>query len=118
MTIHNLGGLLAGVVLILLGGHLLLDQVTADYHPFQWVALRRLGFVVIVLAIGIGMVAYEGHVRLACVLGAGLLLVTAIGLGAYLDVEFRSSALDTGAQLGCLLVGLGLVGRSVWPRDT
>ena len=113
---------LLGLVMIVVGGYLLLNQVqvTGGYWYFGWAGSygRSFGITLIPLLFGIGMLFYDGHSFAGRFLtGFGALVILA-GILANLDIHFRQTSLFALLVMLVLLVGgIGLVVRAVLPME-
>ena len=129
MDIRNPGGtpggarhFLLGLVMIVLGGYLLLDQVQVNggYWYFGWTGGygRSFGITLIPLLFGIGILFYDGRSFVGRFLvGLGALVIFA-GIIANLDIHFRQTSLFALLVMLVLLVGgIGLVVRAVLPME-
>jgi hypothetical protein len=127
MDLRNVGGtpggartFLVGIVMVVLGAYLLLQQVSVNggYWYFGWMGGygRSFGITLLPLLFGIAFLFYDGHSFIGRALtGLGALLILA-GIIANLDIHFRETPLFNLLVMLILLVGgLGLVVRSVLP---
>ncbi len=126
MDIRNVGGtpggtrtFILGMIMMIVGGYLLLDQVTVFGGYWNWGlggAGRTFGITLIPLLFGIGILFSNGKSFAGRFLtGAGALVILT-GIIANLDIHFRqTSLLNTIIVLVLLVGGLGLVVRSVMP---
>ena len=113
---------LLGLVMIVVGGYLLLNQVEVygGYWYFGWAGSygRSFGITLIPLLFGIGMLFYDGRSFPGRVLTAGGALVILAGIIANLDIHFRQTSLFALLVMLVLLVGgVGLVVRAVLPFE-
>jgi len=119
------GGALAflvGLVMIVVGGYLLLNQVQVygGYWYFGWAGSygRSFGITLIPLLFGIAILFYDGRSFAGRVLTAGGALVILAGIIANLDIHFQQTSLFTLLVMLVLLVGgIGLVVRAVLPFE-
>ena len=127
MDIRNVGGtpggtrtFLLGIVMVIVGGYLLFNQVSVHggYWTFRGMgsAGTNFGITLIPLLFGIGILFANGKSIVGRVLtGAGALVIL-VGIIANLDIHFRqTSLLNTLIMLVCLVGGIGLIVRSVMP---
>ena len=129
MDIHNVGGtpggtrtFLLGLVMSVVGGYLLFQQVQVHggywYWPYLGSTGRSFGITLLPLLFGIGILFFDGHSFAGRFLtGAGALFILA-GIIANLDINFRQTSLfNTLVMLILLVGGVGLVVRSVMPME-
>ena len=127
LDIRNVGGtpggtktFFLGLVMVVIGGYLLFNQVQVHGGYWQWggfgSAGRNFGITLIPLLLGIGILFANGRSIAGRVLtGAGSLVIL-VGIIANLDIHFQqTSLLNTLIMLVCLVGGVGLVVRSVMP---
>lgn len=130
MDIRNVGGtpggartFLLGIVMVIIGGYLLFNQVqVTSGHGFWNFGIggygTSFGITLIPLLIGIAILFSNGKSLVGRVLTGGGMLMIVIGIIANLDIHFRqTSLLNTIIMLTCLVGGIGLVVRSVMPMS-
>jgi len=130
LDIHNVGGtpggtktFLLGIVLTVIGGYLLFNQVQVHSGGFWgWGGFgsygTNFGITLIPLLIGIAILFANGRSLIGRVLVGGGFLIIVVGIIANLDIHFRqTSLLNTLIMLICLVGGIGLVVRSVMPMQ-
>jgi hypothetical protein len=127
LDIHNVGGtpggtktFFLGLVMVVIGGYLLFNQVTVHGGYWQWggfgSAGRNFGITLIPLLLGIGILFANGRSVVGRVLTGGGALLILVGIVVNLDIHFQqTSLLNTLIMLVCLVGGIGLVVRSVLP---
>lgn len=128
MDIRNVGGtpggtrtFLLGIVMVIIGGYLLFNQVqvTSGYGFWNFGIGgygTSFGITLIPLLLGIAILFANGKSLVGRVLTGGGLLMIVVGIIANLDIHFRqTSLLNTIIMLTCLVGGIGLVVRSVMP---
>ncbi len=128
MDIRNVGGtpggtrtFLLGLVLVIIGGYLLFNQVQVTSGNGFWNFGvggygTSFGITLIPMLIGIAILFANGKSMVGRVLTGGGLLLIVVGIIANLDIHFRqTSLLNTIIMLTCLVGGIGLVVRSVMP---
>jgi hypothetical protein len=113
---------LLGLVMIVVGGYLLLNQVQVNggYWYFGWMGTygRSFGITLIPLLFGIGILFYDGRSFAGRVLVGFGALVILTGIIANLDIHFRDTSLFTLLVMLVLIVGgIGLVVRAVLPFE-
>ncbi|HEY1558028.1 MAG TPA: hypothetical protein VGF94_24530 [Kofleriaceae bacterium] len=116
------GAFLLGIVMVVVGGYLLLNQVQVNggYWYFGWAGSygRSFGVTLIPLLFGIGILFYDGRSFAGRVLTAGGSLVILAGIIANVDIHFQQTSLFALLVMLVLLVGgIGLVLRAVLPFD-
>ena len=127
MDIRNVGGtpggtrtFLLGIVMMIIGGYLLFNQVQVHGGGYWRWSIggygTSFGVTLIPLLIGIAILFSNGRSLIGRVLvGAGFLMIL-VGIIANLDIHFQqTSLLNTLIMLICLVGGIGLVVRSVMP---
>lgn len=127
MDIRNVGGtpggtrtFFLGIVLVIIGGYLLFNQVQVHSGGFWNFGIgsygASFGITLIPMLIGIAILFANGKSIVGRVLTGGGLLMIIVGIIANLDIHFRrTSLLNTLIMLTCLVGGIGLVVRSVMP---
>jgi hypothetical protein len=118
-TRGGLGTFVVGLAMTVIGGYLLMDQVTVHGGYWRWGGWggsSSFGITLIPLLFGIAILFYDGQSKVGWVLaGAGALIILT-GIIANLDINFRQTSLfNTLLVLGLLVGGLGLIARSVLP---
>lgn len=129
MDMHNVGGtpggmraFLLGIIMIIVGGYLLMNQVTVHGGFWRFDFLggygRSFGITLLPLLFGIGILFFDGRSFAGRFLtGAGALFIVA-GIIANLDIHFRQTTLfNTLVMLILLVGGTGLVVRAVMPME-
>ena len=129
MDMQNVGGtpggmraFLLGIIMIVVGGYLLMNQVTVHGGFWRFDFLggygRSFGITLLPLLFGIGILFFDGRSFAGRVLtGAGALFILA-GIIANLDIHFRQTTLfNTIVMLILLVGGTGLVVRAVLPME-
>lgn len=127
MDLRNVGGtpggtktFLLGIILVIVGGYLLFNQVSV-YGGYWRLGLgggagTDFGITLIPLLLGIGILFANGRSLIGRVLTGGGALIILVGIIANLDIHFRQTSLmATLIMLVCLVGGIGLVVRSVMP---
>jgi hypothetical protein len=111
---------LLGLVMIVVGGYLLMQQVHVygGYWYFGWAGGygRSFGITLIPLLFGIGLLFVDGRSFAGRLLTGGGALVILTGIIANLDIHFNQTSLFNLLVMLVLLVGgIGLVVRAVLP---
>jgi multisubunit Na+/H+ antiporter MnhF subunit len=127
MDIQNVGGtpggmrtFLLGLIMAIVGGYLLFQQVTVHGGYWHWSGLggsgRSFGITLLPLLFGIGILFVNGRSFIGRLLTFGGALVIVAGIIANLDIQFRQTSLwNTMIMLVLLVGGIGLIVRSVLP---
>jgi hypothetical protein len=127
LDIRNVGGspggmrtFFLGIVLVIIGGYLLFNQVQVHSGGFWHFGFgsygSSFGITLIPMLIGIAILFANGKSLVGRVLTGGGLLMILVGIIVNLDIHFqRTSLLNTLIMLTCLVGGIGLVVRSVMP---
>jgi hypothetical protein len=129
LDIHNVGGtpggtrtFLLGIVMVVIGGYLLFNQVQVHGGYWRWSGFgnygSNFGITLIPLLLGIAILFVNGKSLVGRLLtGAGALLIL-VGIIANLDIHFRQTSMfNTLLMLVLLVGGIGLVVRSVMPMQ-
>ncbi len=113
----GLSTLLLGLIFAVAGGYLLTNQVQVGSGPFggfAWFGPNSFGLALVPLLIGVGLLAFNAKLligRLLTAAGAVILLASVLDT---LRITFRPTSLfNTLLMLGLLLVGVGLLARSI-----
>jgi hypothetical protein len=109
-----------GIVMVLIGGYLLFNQVQVAGNYWNWRGIggygQSFGITLIPMLLGIGILFVNGKSFVGRFLAGGGLLLIVVGIIANLDIHFqRTSLFNTLVMLVCLVGGIGLVVRSVMP---
>ena len=115
-TPGGLGLFFGGLAMVVVGGYLLLANVTVTSGYWSFLGGNSFGLSLLPLLAGIGVLFFNGRSTLGWVLtGLGALIIVA-GIVANLRVYFRPTSLfDTLIMLGLLAGGLGLIVRALRP---
>jgi hypothetical protein len=129
MDMENVGGtpggmrtFLLGIIMTVVGGYLLLNQVTVHGGFWNFGFLggygRSFGITLLPLLFGIGILFVDGRSFAGRFLtGVGMLIIVT-GIIANLDIHFRQMSLfNTLVMLVLLVGGLGLIVRAVLPMQ-
>jgi len=121
-TRGGLGTFVLGLALVVIGGYLLLQQVTVHGGYWRWGGWggqSSFGLTLIPLLLGIAILFFDGASKIGWVLTAAGGLIILVGIIANLDINFRQTSLfNTLLMLGLLVAGIGLVARSVRPSGS
>jgi multisubunit Na+/H+ antiporter MnhF subunit len=127
MDIHNVGGtpggtrtFLLGLIMAVVGGYLLFQQVQVNGGYWNWSGLggsgRSFGITLLPLLFGVGILFVNGKSLIGRLLTFGGALVIVVGIIANLDIHFQQTSLWNMLTMLILLVGgIGLIVRSVMP---
>jgi hypothetical protein len=127
MDIRNVGGtpggtrtFLLGLVMMIIGGYLLFDNVQVHGGWWNWRGIggygQSFGITLIPLLLGIGILFVNGKSFVGRFLTGGGFLLIVVGIIANLNIHFRQTSLfNTLVMLVCLVGGIGLIVRSVMP---
>jgi hypothetical protein len=119
-TPGGMGAFLLGVIMVVVGGYMLLHQVSVNggYWYFGWLGGygSSFGATLLPLLFGIGILFYDGRSFAGRVLtGIGALIIL-VGVIVNLQIHFRTTSLyELLVMLVLLVGGIGLVVRSVLP---
>jgi hypothetical protein len=129
MDMENVGGtpggmrtFLLGIIMTVVGGYLLMNQVTVHGGFWNFGFLggygRSFGITLLPLLFGIGILFVDGRSFAGRFLtGVGMLIIVT-GIIANLDIHFRQTSLfNTLVMLVLLVGGLGLIVRAVLPME-
>jgi uncharacterized protein len=113
-TPGGVGQFFIGLLMAVVGGYLLLNQVQVSTSFWNFGAYGSFGLTLLPLLVGIGFLFYDGKSVIGWLLTAlGLALILA-GVLMHMDVYFRPTTLfNTLVMLGLMFGGLGLVARSL-----
>jgi hypothetical protein len=127
MDIRNVGGtpggtrtFFLGLVMMIIGGYLLFDNVQVHGGWWNWRGIggygQSFGITLIPLLLGIGILFVNGKSFVGRFLTGGGFLLIVVGIIANLNIHFRQTSLfNTLVMLVCLVGGIGLIVRSVMP---
>jgi hypothetical protein len=113
-TPGGLGEFVIGLVIAVIGGYLLLNQVTVTTGFWAFWGYHTFGLTLVPLLAGIGWLFFDGRSTfgwLLVILGTAIIFV---GIIANLHIYFRPTSLfNTLIMLGLLVGGLGLIARAL-----
>jgi len=113
-TPGGLGEFVIGLVMAVVGGYLILNQVTVTTGFWGFWGYNTFGLTLVPLLGGIGWLFFDGRSAFGWVLvilGAAIILA---GVIANLHIYFRPTSLfNTLIMLGLLVGGLGVIARSL-----
>src|SRR5687767_6581554 len=116
-TRGGLGLFMVGLAMSVVGGYLLMQQVTVHGGYWQWGGRgQSFGLTLIPLLIGIAILFYDSASKLGWVLAGGGALIIVAGIIANMQIHIRSASLfDVILILVLLVGGFGVMARSVFP---
>lgn len=118
----GLGSFLLGLIMTLIGGYLLLNEVQVSsggfwgwrYPLFGGFSVSPLGVTLILFLLGVGIVFFNTSSKVGWFLMGGGFLLIIVGIIANIQVYFRSTSLYTLLVMLVLLAGgLGLMARAL-----
>ncbi|MCA9958625.1 MAG: hypothetical protein R3E31_25450 [Chloroflexota bacterium] len=119
-TPGGLGTFIIGLIMTLVGGYLLLNQIHVSSGFFGWrygfggVNVSAFGITLLFFLLGVGLIFFDGRSKAGWLLAGGGLLIIIVGVLATLHVYLRTTSLYI--LLGILVLfvgGLGLMARSL-----
>jgi len=117
-TPGGVGAFLAGAAMVVVGGYLLLNQVTVTSGLWTFWGYNAFGLSLLPLLVGIGILFFNGKSVGGWVLTAAGALIIVAGIIVNLRIYFRPASLfDTLVILGLLAGGIGLIARAIRPAD-
>ena len=120
-TPGGLGAFVMGLVLTLIGGYWLLNQIQVSsnfwsyrYYAFNTVSVSPFGVTLIMFLLGVVIIFFNVSAKSGWFLAAGSFFLMIIGVLSNLEIYFaRTSLFVTLAMLGVLAGGIGLMLRAV-----
>jgi uncharacterized protein len=113
----GLAGLLLGFILTVAGGYLVTNQVEVGAGPFggfAWFGPNSFGLLLVPLLIGVAILCFDAKLLVGRLLTAAGAVIVLVSVLETLRIAFRPTSLFiTLLMLGLLVVGLGLMARSV-----
>ena len=105
---------LIGMIMLIVGGYLLLNQVVVHSGFWSLFSFRSFGIAMLPFLFGIGFLFYNGKSIIGWFLTAGGFLVILAGIIANLNIYFMPTSLfNTLIMLVLLVGGVGLIVRSL-----
>ncbi len=112
-TPGGVGQFFMGLIMVVVGGYLLTNQVTVHSGFWVWGGYNAFGMTLIPLLFGVGILFFDGRSIVGWVLSLGGALIILAGIITHLDIYFRPTSLfNTLLMLVLLVGGLGLVASS------
>jgi hypothetical protein len=116
-TPGGIGEFVIGLVMVVGGGYLLLNQVTVTTGFWALWGYNAFGMTLLPLLAGIGWLFWNGRSVLGWLLVILGAVIIFMGIIANLHIYFRPTSLfNTLIMLGLLVGGLGLIARSLRPH--
>ncbi len=120
-TPGGLGTFLIGLVMTLIGGYLLLNQIRVSSGFFSWryglfggVNISAFGVTLIFFLLGVGFIFFDGRSKIGWFLTGGSFMLILVGVLATLRVYLQTTSLYILLAILILFVGgLGLIARSL-----
>ena len=120
-TPGGMGLFFMGLIMSLIGGYLLLNQIQVTsgfwgwrYALFGGVNISAFGVTLILFLLGIGLIFFDGRSKVGWFLAGGGLLLIIVGVLASLRVYLRNTSLYVVLIILILFVGgVGLMARSL-----
>ncbi len=103
-----------GLAMVVVGGYLLLNQVTVHSGFWSWFGGNTFGLTLLPMLVGIGFLFFDGKSMVGWVLTTLGALIIVAGIIANLQIYFQPTSLyNTLIMLGLVAAGLGLIARSL-----
>ncbi|MGK2856740.1 MAG: hypothetical protein ACSLFQ_05980 [Thermoanaerobaculia bacterium] len=113
-TKGGIGEFLGGLMMAIAGAYLLTNQVTVTTNYWHFWGVPAFGLTLVPIAVGIGMLAFNGKSIAGWLLTMGGAVIIVAGVIMRLDIYFRPTSLfNTIFMLALLAGGIGLVARSL-----
>lgn len=113
-TSGGLGAFFGGLAMVVVGGYLLLQQVTVHSGFWAWFGGQTFGLTLVPLLVGIGFLFFDGRSKPGWILTVAGGLIIVAGIIANLQIYFRPTNLfNTLLMLALMAGGLGLIARSL-----
>jgi len=120
-TPGGIGTFFAGLLLSVVGGYLVLNQVqvTSSFTFFGlwgWSRPAGFGLTMLPMLIGVGVLFFDGKSKLGWILTVGGVLTILAAILMSLSIRWETTSLfNTLLMFGMLAAGLGLIARSLRP---
>jgi hypothetical protein len=112
-TSGGFGKFFMGLIMVIVGGYLLTNQVTVHSGFWGWGGYNAFGMTLIPLLFGIALLFFNGRSIVGWGLTLGGAVIIFAGILAHLDIYFRPTSLfNTVLMLVLLVGGMGFVARS------
>jgi hypothetical protein len=113
-TPGGVGQFVVGLIMAVLGGYLLLNQVQVTTSFWNFGRYGGFGLTLLPLLVGIGFLFYNGRSIVGWLLTAAGAAIIFASILMNMDIYFRPTSLfNTLMMLGLLFGGLGLIARSL-----
>lgn len=117
-TEGGLAGFFIGFAMAVAGGWLLTNQVTVTSGYWQFWGFNAFGLSLLPFVVGVAFLFFDGKSVVGWVLTLAGAVIIFIGILAHLEIYFRPTSLfNTLLMLVLLLGGIGLIARSLRPRN-
>jgi hypothetical protein len=105
---------LLGMIMLIIGGYLLLNQVVVHSGFWSLFSFRSFGIALLPFLFGIGFLFYNGRSIVGWILTGGGFLIILAGIIANLNIYFVPTSLfNTLIMLVLMVGGIGLILRSL-----
>ena len=105
-----------GLAMTVVGGYLLLNQVTVHSGFWSWWGGQTFGLTLLPLLIGVSLLSFDGKSVAGWILSSLGALIIVAGIIVNLQIYFQPTTLyNTLVMLVLLFGGLGLIARSLKP---
>jgi len=113
-TPGGIGQFVVGLVMVVAGGYLILNQVQVTTSSWRFGQYGGFGLTLLPLLAGIGMLFYNGKSVIGWLLTIAGTAVILASILMNMDIYFRQTTLfNTIVMLGLLFGGLGILARSL-----
>ena len=103
-----------GLAMVVVGGYLLLNQVTVHSGFWAWFGGNTFGLTLLPMLVGIGFLFFDGRSSIGWVLTTLGALIIVAGIIVNLQIYFQPTSLyNTLIMLVLVAGGLGLIARSL-----
>ena len=109
----GIGTFVLGLACSIMGGYLIMSQITVTSGYWQWWGPNTFGLTLIPLAIGIGFLSFNAKSLVGWIVAGASLLIIFTGVLSSLVIYFRQTSLFTMILMLALFAGgLGLMARA------
>jgi len=113
-TPGGLGLFVFGLALAIAGGYLIMNQVQVTSGYWRWMGPNTFGLTLLPLAIGLGLLFFNGKSIAGWILAGGGAVIIFVGILANLEIYFRQTSLfNLIVMLVLFAGGLGLMARAL-----
>lgn len=118
-TSGGIAAFFGGLAMVVVGGYLLLQQVTVHSGFWGWFGGQTFGLTLVPLLVGVGFLFFDGRSKAGWILAVAGALIIVAGIIAHLEIYFRPTNLfNTLLMLVLMAGGLGLIAKSLRPGGT